>query len=71
MVSIHMNQYFGRKPKLLIDLETDANVKVPGTFKECYEFWSKRLGHLQKLLFHFKMKKLSMFDKEREFFQYK
>ena len=28
---------FGRKPKVLIDLKTDANVNVSGTYKEYYE----------------------------------
>ena len=47
---------FGRKPKLIINLEIDPNVKVSGTFKEYYELLSKRLEYLQKLLFDFKMK---------------
>ena len=33
--------YFGGKQKLLIDLETDPNIKVSGTFKEYYESLSK------------------------------
>ena len=28
---------FGRKPSMLIDLETDPNIKVSGTNKENYE----------------------------------
>ena len=60
----------GRKPKLLIDLETYPNVKVSETFKEYYDLLGKRLEYLHKLLFNFKMKKLSTLNKERVFFQY-
>ena len=62
---------FGRKPKLFIDLETGQNVKVSGTFMEYCDLLSKRLEYLQKLLFDFKLKKLSMLNEDREFFQYK
>ena len=34
---------FGRKPKLLLDLETDPDVKVLGTYKEYFLQLSKRL----------------------------
>ena len=34
---------FGRKPKLLLDLETDPYIKVAGTFKEYYTLLGKRL----------------------------
>ena len=74
--SPHLNELspyelvFGRKPKLLINLETDPNVKVSGTFKGYYELLNESLEYLQKLLFDFKMK-LSVLNKEREFFQYK
>ena len=27
---------FGRKPKLLLDLETDSDIKISGTYKEYY-----------------------------------
>ena len=33
---------FGRNPRLLIDLETDAKVSVSKAFKEYYELMSKR-----------------------------
>ena len=45
-------------------------MQVSGTFREYYELLNKRLEHLQKLLFDFKMGKLSKLNKEREFFQY-
>ena len=41
---------FGRKPKLLLDLETNADIEVSGTFKDCYRLLSKRLQYLHKLL---------------------
>ena len=33
---------FGRKPKLLIDVETDPDIKVVGTFKEYYTLLQKK-----------------------------
>ena len=29
-----MGKFFGRKPKLLLDLETNPNIKVSGTLKD-------------------------------------
>ena len=49
----------------------DQNMKVSGTFKEYYELLSKSLECLQNWLFDFWMKKLSMLNIDREFFQYK
>ena len=33
-----MKLTFGRKPRPLINLDSDPNIKVSGTFKEYYEF---------------------------------
>ena len=41
---------FGRKPKLLLELETDLDVKVSGTYKEYFIQLGKRLAYLHKLL---------------------
>ena len=41
---------FGRKPKLVLDLETDPDVKVSGTYREYFLQLSKRLEYLHKLL---------------------
>ena len=41
---------FGRKPKLLLDLETDPDVRVSGTYKEYLLQLRKRLEYLHKLL---------------------
>ena len=61
---------FCRKPRALIDLETNPN-KMPGNLLKYYELLNKRLQYLQKFLFDYKMKKLVMLTKDREFFQYK
>ena len=60
---------FGRKPKLLLDLETDPDVKVSGTYKEFLQL-SKRLEYLHKLLQDFWMKRLALINKDRDDFQY-
>ena len=61
---------FGRKPKLLLDLETDPDVKVLGTYREYFLQLRKRLGYLHKLLQDFWMKRLALINKDREDFQY-
>ena len=44
---------FGRKPKLLLDLETDPDVRVSGTHKEYLLHLRKRLEYLHKFLQEF------------------
>ena len=61
---------FGRKPKLLLDLETDPNVKVSGRYREYFLQFSKRLEYLHKLLQDFWMKRLALMNKDRDDFQY-
>ena len=41
---------FGRKPKLLLDLEMDPDVRVSGMHREYLLQLRKRLGYLHKLL---------------------
>ena len=48
---------FGRKPKLLLNLETTPDIKVSGTFKDYYNLLNKRLQYLHKLLPGFKFKR--------------
>ena len=62
---------FGRKPKMLIDLESNPDIKVSRIFKEYYELLNKRIKYLQEILFNFKSKTLPMINKDRGFFQYK
>ena len=61
---------FGRKPKLLLDLETNPDVKVVVTYKEYYERLEQRLKYLQKALLDFKMRHLALLNKDLEYFQY-
>ena len=60
---------FGRKPKILLDLETNLDIKVSGTYKDYYTLLNKRLHYLQNLLQNFKMKCLALINKDREYFQ--
>ena len=61
---------FGRKPKILVDLETDSDIKVAGTYKEYFNLLNKGLHYLQSLLQNFRMKHLALINKDREYFQY-
>ena len=61
---------FRREPKLLLDLETDPDIKVAATYKEYYERLEQRLKYLQKVLLDFKMRQLALLNKDQEYFQY-
>ena len=61
---------FGRKPMLLLDLETNPDIKVVVTYKEYYERLEQRLKYLQKVLLDFKMRRLALLNKDQEYFQY-
>ena len=45
---------FGRKPKLLLNVETNPDIKLSRNFREYYESLNKRIKYLQNLLFNFK-----------------
>ena len=62
---------FGRKPKLLLNIESNPDIKVSTNFKEYYELLNKRIKYLQHMLFNFKSQRLAMINKDRENFQYK
>ena len=62
---------FGRKPRPLINLDSNPDIKVSGTFREYYELLNKRLKYLHDILFNFKAKRFAMINKDRAFFQYK
>ena len=47
---------FGRRPKILINIETDPDIKVSGTYKDYHTLFNKRLDYLQNMLQNFKMK---------------
>ena len=45
---------FGRKPKLLLDLEADLDIKISGSYKD----------YLHEILQQFRSKKLAMINKD-------
>ena len=57
---------FGRKPRVLLKLESNPDIKVSKTFKEYYELLNKRIKYLQDILFNFKLQRLAMINKYRE-----
>ena len=61
---------FGRKPKMLLELETDPDIKVSVTYKEYHKRLEQRLKYLQKVLLDFKMRRLALLNKDQEYFQY-
>ena len=61
---------FGRKPKILLNLDTTPDIFVLGTFKDYHKLLNKRLKYLHKLLQNFKLKRIAMINKDRAFFQY-
>ena len=60
---------FGRKPKILLDLETDLDIKVSSTYKEYFMLLNRRLRYPQNFLQNYRMKHLALTNKDREFFQ--
>ena len=62
---------YGRKPRPLLKLDLNPDIKVSGTFREYYELLNKRLKYLHAILLNFKSKKLAMINKDRAFFWYK
>ena len=62
---------FSRKPKLLLNTETNPDIRVSTNFKEYYELLNKRIKYLQYLLFNFKSQRLAMINLNRENFQYR
>ena len=61
---------FGRKPKILIDIETDPDIKVSGNFTKYYRLLEKRLKYLQDILQQFKSKHLAMINNNHKDYQY-
>ena len=62
---------YGRKPRPLLNLGSNPDIKVSGTFREYYELLNKRLKYLNDILLNFKPKRLAMINRDRAFFQYK
>ena len=61
---------FGRKRKILLNLETMPDIKVSGTFKDYHKLFNKRLKYLHEVLQNFKSKRIVLMNKGRMFFQY-
>ena len=61
---------FGTKPRSVLNLDSNPDSKVSGTFKEYHELLNKRLKYLHDILQNFKSKILAMLNKDRAFFQY-
>ena len=59
---------FGRKPKILLNLDTTPDIKVTGLFKEHCELLNKRLRYLHDIIQNFKTERLTMIIKDRMFF---
>ena len=62
---------YGRKPRPLLNLDSNPDIKVSGTFREYCELWNKKLKYLHEILLNFSFKRLAMINKDRAFFQYK
>ena len=62
---------FGRKPKLLLNVDSNSDIKVSRNFKEYYELLNKRIKYLLHILLNLKSLRLAMLNKDRENFQYK
>ena len=62
---------FGRKPKLLLNVDSNPDINVSRNFREYYELLNKRIKYLQDILFNFKLWRLAMINKVRENVQYK
>ena len=61
---------FRRKPKVLLDLEMDPDIKALGTYREYFTLLGQRLEYLHKLLQDFWLKRLALINKNRDDFQY-
>ena len=61
---------FRREPKILLDLETDPDTRISGTYKDYHTLLTKRLKYIQNTLQNFKAKCIALINKDREYFQY-
>ena len=60
----------GREPRILLNLETDPDTRISGTYKDYHTLLTKRLKYLQNMLQNFKAKCIALINKGREYFQY-
>ena len=59
-----------REPRILLNLETDPDTRISGTYKDYHTLLTKRLKYLQNMLQNFKAKCIALINKDREYFQY-
>ena len=62
---------YGRKPRPLLNLDSNLYIKVSVPFGEYYGVLNKRVKYLHDTLLNLKCKRLAMINKDRAFFQYK
>ena len=60
----------GREPRTLLNLETNPDVKISGSYKDYHTLLTKNLKYLQNMLQNFKAKCIALINKDREYFQY-
>ena len=59
-----------REPRILLNLETDPDTRISGTYKDYHTLLTKRLKYLQNMLQNFKAKCIALINKDKEYFQY-
>ena len=59
-----------REPRTLLNVETDPDVRISGTYKDYHTLLTKRLKYLQNMLQNFQSKHIALINKVREYFQY-
>ena len=60
----------GREPITLLNVETNPDVRISGTYKDYHTLLTKRLKYLQNTLQNFKVKCIGLINKDREYLQY-
>ena len=55
---------------ILLNLETDPDTRISGTYRDYHTLLTKRLKHLQNTLQNFKAKCIALINKDREYFQH-
>ena len=58
---------YGRKPRPLLNLDSNPDIKVSQKFKEYYELLTKRLKYLHEILLNFKSKRLAMINRQSQY----
>ena len=60
----------GREPKTLLNMETDPDIRISGTYKDYHTLLTKIFKYLQSILQNLKAKCIALINKDREYFQY-